>query len=94
MLGRVTSGGWSPTCLPLLRPHRPRTTISFSGFSSFVLCFLGLVSVQPGPYQLLSNAFCAKVYEFLRARIVSSTSFPVTYGPTLARSELLFVRII
>ena len=64
------------------------TTTSFAGF--FVLLFFrllsfGLVFVLPGPYQLLSNAFCGTCISSFEPELSSARAFPL---PDDRRSRL------
>ena len=56
------------------------TTTSFAGFF-FVLLFFpilsfGLVFVLPGPYQLLSNAFCSTCISSFEPELSPARAFP------------------
>ena len=64
------------------------TTVSFAGFF-FVLFVLllsfGLVFVLPGPYQLLSNAFCRTCIILFEPELSPTRAFPL---PDDRRSRL------
>ena len=64
------------------------TTTSFAGFFFVllaVLLSLGLVFVLPGPYQLLSNAFCRTCISSFELELSSARAFPL---PDDRRSRL------